>query len=208
MIRVLIYVLLDILVGALLSDAFRSWSIAIELLLINMHVHLLDKEAVSGDAVTLVEQNDVANNKVLNVDGLRGAVLATEYGDFLVHDLLLEAQELLLFTPVTEGLDHGGKEDGEVDGDGLEPLLAGISHEEADDERDGGEDQEDLDVEFVELIPENLPERSHAREGLLVFSEEFLSSLDIFDVADNASLLVSRQGVDESLMPADLLKDG
>ena len=136
-----------------------------------MHVHLSDEEAVGGDAVTLVEQNDVTNNKVLGVDGLSGAVLATEHGDFLVHDLGLETQELLLFTPVTEGLDHGGKEDGEVDGDGLEPFLAGISHEEADDEGDSGEDEEDLDVEFVELVPEDLPEGSHVREGLLVFSE-------------------------------------
>jgi len=49
-----------------------------------MHVHLLDKEAISWDAVTLVEEDDVTNDQVLGVDSLGGTVLSTKYGDFLV----------------------------------------------------------------------------------------------------------------------------
>jgi len=69
---------------------------------------------------------------------------------------------LLFFTPVTEGLDHGGKEHSEVDGNSFEPLLAiGTVFtlcEDADNERDRSEDEEDLDVSLVELVPKNLPE--------------------------------------------------
>ena len=122
----------------------------------------MDQDAVSGDAFALVEQDDVANNDVLRVDSLRGAILATEYDNFLILNLVLQAQELLLFTPVTEGLDHGGKEDGEVDGDRFEPLLAVdtllLFCEDAHEQRDGGKDQEDLDVPLVELVPQDLPE--------------------------------------------------
>jgi len=45
------------------------------------------------------------------------------------------------------------------------------------------------------------------RKRPLVFSEEFLSSLDIFDVADDAGLGVSSKALDESVLPVDLLKD-
>ena len=127
-----------------------------------MHVHLLDQDAVSGHAIALVEEDDVANDEIFAEDGLGGAVLAAEDSDLFVLDLVLEAQELLLFTPVAEGLDHGGKEDGEVDGDGFEPLLAVgsvlVLGEDADDEGDSGEDEEDLDVSLVKLVPQNLPE--------------------------------------------------
>ena len=127
-----------------------------------MHIHLLDQDAVGGHAIACVEKDDVANDEIFAVDGLGGAVLATEDRDFLILDLILEAQELLLFTPITEGLDHGGKEHGEVDGDGFEPLLAIHTvltlSKDADDEGDRGEDEADLDVSLVELVPQNLPE--------------------------------------------------
>jgi len=109
-----------------------------------VHIHLLDEEAVSWDTVTLVKEDDVTDDEVLDIDSLGGAILATQDGDFLVHDFGLETQELLLFAPITESLDHSGKEDSEVDGDGLEPLLAVSTilrlGEDADNEGDGGED--------------------------------------------------------------------
>ena len=133
-----------------------------ELLLVDVHIHFLDQDGVSGDTIALVKEDDVANNNILGVDSLRGAVLATKYDNLLILNLVLEAQELLLFTPVTEGLDHGGKEDGEVDGDRFEPLLAVdtflLLGEDAHKQGDSGKDQEDLDVHLVELVPKDLPE--------------------------------------------------
>jgi len=136
--------------------SLRSWGITVELLLINVHVHLLDKKAVSWDAVALVEQDNVTDNQVFDVNSLGGAILATENGDLFVHNFGLEAQELLLFAPIATGLDRGSEEDSEVDRDRFEPLFAGVHHEKADDQGDGGEQQKDLDVKFVELIPKDL----------------------------------------------------
>lgn len=42
---------------------------------------------------------------------------------------------------------------------------------------------------------------------LFVLSEEFLSSLDIFDVADDASLRVSGEALDQACKPVDLLEN-
>jgi len=134
-----------------------------------MHVHLFDKEAISWDAVTLVEVNDVTNNKVLDVDSLAGAILATEDSNFFVHDFLTESQELLLLTPVTESLDGSGEENGEVDGGSLDPRS--FSSEDAQDEGDGGEDEQQDDIELIELVPKDGPEGANLRKGSLVFTE-------------------------------------
>ena len=179
-VRVDSLVLLGVAIGALLHSVVRSWHIRVDLLLVDMHIHFLDQDAVSGDAIALVEEDDVANNDILRVDSLGGAVLATKYDNLLILNLVLQAQELLLFTPVTEGLDHGGKEDGEVDGDRFEPLLAVdtflLFGEDAHEQRDGGEDQEDLDVPLVELVPQDLPEGADGWQGLFVLSEAKLNT--------------------------------
>lgn len=122
-IRVLVLVLLDIVVRALFDGHFRVIDMLVELLLVNLHVHLFDADAVSWDAVALVEVDDVTNNKVRDVDSLASAVLATEDSHFFVHDFLAESQELLLLTPITEGLDGGGEENSEVNRDTLDPLA-------------------------------------------------------------------------------------
>ena len=117
----------------------------------------MEKEAVSGDAITLVEQDDVADDEVLNVDSLAGAVLAAENLNLLVHDLLLEAQELLLLAPVAQSLDHASEDDGEEDGEGFEPLLA-LGGEDADDKHGNSEAEQDQNVDLIELVEEDGPE--------------------------------------------------
>jgi hypothetical protein len=57
------------------------------------------------------------------------------------------------------------------------------------------------------LVPENFPEGADGREGSLIFTKEFLSSLNIFDVTDDSGLSVSGQAVQEPVLPFDLLKD-
>ena len=162
---VALLVLLCVGVGALLDSVLGAVHVGEERLLVDVHIHFLDENAVGRDAVALVEEDDVANDEIFAEDGLGGAVLAAEDSDLFVLDLVLEAQELLLFTPIAESLDHGGKEDGEVDGDGFEPLLAVGSvlalGEDTDDKGDSGEDEEDLDVPLVELVPKNLPESAN-----------------------------------------------
>ena len=60
--------------------------VGIVVLLVSLHIHLFDEQAVSRYAVTLVEQNDIANDEAASVDGLGGSVLPSEHSNFLVHN--------------------------------------------------------------------------------------------------------------------------
>ena len=68
----------------------------------------------------MIEDDDVADNEVFDVDGLRGTGLATEDDTLLIHDFGAESQELFLLAPVTEGLDQAGKANSEEDRKGLD----------------------------------------------------------------------------------------
>ena len=104
-----------VLVGALLGGSLGSIHVREVLLLVNVHIHFFDKEAVSGDAIALLKEDDVTDDEVLDVDGLGSAVLASEDGHFLAHNFLAQFEELFLFAPVTDGLDGAGKKHGEED---------------------------------------------------------------------------------------------
>ena len=73
--------------------------------LINFHVHLINKEAISGDAVALVKQDDIADDELIHKDGLGGAVLASKDSNLFIHDFLAELQELLFLAPIADSLD-------------------------------------------------------------------------------------------------------
>lgn len=64
-----------------------------------------------------------------------------------------------------------------------------------------------MDVELVELVPEYGPKGADLRKGSLVFAEEFLSTLDIFDVTDDAGLGIGGQAFEESVLPVDFFED-
>lgn len=133
-------ILLNGLVGALLLNRLGAIGVGEELLLVDSHIHLFEEEAVSGDAVTLVDKDDVTDDEVGYVDGLGCAVLTTQYCHLFVHDLFAESQELLLFAPITEGLNCGREEHGKVDRDTLEPLaILEATTEDSHEEADGGE---------------------------------------------------------------------
>ena len=173
-VRVVADVHLDVVVAALLFGHFGVHHVCVELFLVNLHIHFLNEEAVSGATVTLVKKDNVTNDEVLNIDGLGGSVGTTEDGNFFVHNFLTEAQKLLLFTPVAEGLDQSGENHGKVDRDGLEPLVLHVL-EQADDQRGGTEDKKDLHVELVELVPQDGPERADSWQRSLVFAEAKLT---------------------------------
>jgi hypothetical protein len=105
----------DVNIGALFCNHLRTFIIGVEELLINLHVHLFNEHAVSRHTVTLIEDDDVTDNEVFDVDSLRGTVLATEDDTLLIHDFGAESEELLLFTPITEGLDHAGEANSDID---------------------------------------------------------------------------------------------
>jgi len=127
--------------------------------LVDFHIHLGDENAVSGGAVTLFEQNDVADDEILAEDGLRGAHVTTEHINFVVLDFLLKEQELLLLTPIAEGLDQTSEQDSEGDRGSINP--SDIVGEEGEEEAGSTKEQQNLHVELIELVPKDGPERSH-----------------------------------------------
>jgi len=62
--------LLSVEVALLLRNHLGALLVREELLLVNLHVHLLDEQAVSGNTVTLTKQHHVANDDVLAENSL------------------------------------------------------------------------------------------------------------------------------------------
>ena len=124
--------------------------------LVHEHVHLFDQDAVGWDLITGLEHNNIANDEIGCENLLGGSILASEDGDFLVLDLTLESEELRFLSIVTDGLDEASEEDGKVDGDTFNPGVGGLG-EQGEDQENGGNNEEELDVELVELVPKNGP---------------------------------------------------
>ena len=114
-VRVICDIVFDVNIGALLCDHFRTIIIREEEFLVNFHVHLFDKHAISRHTVTLIKDYYVTDNEVFGVDGLRGTRLATEDHTLLILDFSAESQELLLLAPITEGLDQAGEGNSDID---------------------------------------------------------------------------------------------
>ena len=69
--------------------------------LVHRNIHLFNQDAVSRYSVTLLNMDDVANNKVIQFDRLSLSKRTSVHSNFLFIDFILEAQELLVLTVVT-----------------------------------------------------------------------------------------------------------
>lgn len=112
--------------------------------------------------------------------------MTTKYIHFIVLNLFLEEEELLLLAPVTEGLNQASEENSEEDCCRIHP--GDIGREEAEDEAGGAQHKQDLHVELVKLVPEDVPEGADLGKRTRIFAEEFLSALNIFHVTNDARL--------------------
>jgi len=112
--------------------------------------------------------------------------VTTKYIHFIVLNLFLEEEELLLLAPVTEGLNQASEENSEEDCCRIHP--GDIGREEAEDEAGGAQHKQDLHVELVKLVPEDVPEGADLGKRTRIFAEEFLSALNIFHVTNDARL--------------------
>jgi hypothetical protein len=166
----------------------------------------LDEEAVSWYTVSGLEEDHVTNDEVRDVDSLGGSVLASEDGGLLVHDLRSQVQELSFFSIVAEGLNHSSEGDSEVNGYALEPLVGHVGPE-ASDEGHSCENKEQEHQELVALIPEHFKVGADSWKTACVFSEKFLSAIDILDVTDNSSLSVGGQFVKKTVVEPDTLEN-
>lgn len=82
--------------------------------LVDGDVHFLDQNGVSWDTITLLHVDDVANNKVLDPDGLGGSVGAPVHSDLLLVDFILELEELFVLLMVAGRCNEGLEEQTEV----------------------------------------------------------------------------------------------
>ena len=145
----------SVVLRALLGRTGRGFSVWVVFLLVDGHVHLLNQEAVSRDTVSCSEQDNVTNDEVADGYTCRGAILASEDGSLLVQNFLSEVQELSFLSVITDRSNEGGKDDSEMDGDGLNPHV-GVIRPEGEDEVERREDQEQLVEEVLELVPQDL----------------------------------------------------
>lgn len=79
-------------------------------------VHFLNKNAVSRDTVSLLNMNDVTNNKILNSDGLSRSEGTSVNDDHFLVFLILQTQELLVFTMITNCCNQIGNKDTKENG--------------------------------------------------------------------------------------------
>lgn len=97
--------------------------------LVNHHVHLFEQKAVCWDTISLLQVDDIANNKISNLNGHASSIGASLDGNHLVVDFVFELKELLLFFPVTSRGNSGSKKDTTEDGKRFDIILGGVISE-------------------------------------------------------------------------------
>ena len=95
--------------------------------------------------------------------------MASKHINLVVLDLLLEKEELLLLTPVAEGLDQTGEKDGDEDGEGVDPRDG--AREEAENEAGDTQPEKHLHVELIKLVPQNGKEGASFGQTAGIISE-------------------------------------
>jgi hypothetical protein len=141
-----------------------------ELGLVNKHIHLTNEKTVSRDAVSSFKKHNVANDKIVHEDTLACTVLAAENGNFLLIDFILEVEELLLLSVITDGGDKGSKDHSEGHREGLKPgiLFVGV---ETGQKLEGSKYKEKLGEAILKLFEENVPVGADGGESAGVFAE-------------------------------------
>ena len=71
--------------------------------LVNLNVHLFNQNAVSWNAISLFEIDDISNNNITNWNLLDGSMSSSVNCNNLVVNLILQFQILSLLNPVAEG---------------------------------------------------------------------------------------------------------
>lgn len=78
--------------------------------LVNHNVHLVNEDAVSWHAITLLNVNDVTDDEIFELDGVCGAVGSSINNDLLLVHLVLQTKELFVLAVVADGTDQVHRE--------------------------------------------------------------------------------------------------
>lgn len=106
-----------------------------------------------------MENDDITNDEVFVVDSLSGAFCAANDIDLIFLNFLCKEQELLFFTPITEGLDQASEQNSDEDRGRVDP--GDLRGEEGKHKGGQTEGDEHDHVELVELIEQDIPESAH-----------------------------------------------
>ena len=98
--------------------------------------------------------------------------MASKHVNLVVLDLLLKKEELLLLTPIAQGLDQTGEKDSDEDRGGVDPCD-GIT-EEAQAEADKTQEDEHLHVELIKLVPQDGAEGASFGQTAGIISEAMI----------------------------------
>jgi hypothetical protein len=169
--------------------------------LINGDVHLLEEDAVSGDFVASVHRNNIADDELSDLDSPGFASSAVDL-NFLVADLGLQFEPLLIFGPIAEGLDDCCEEKAEEDHKALNKSRVTIA-EEAKEEVEGCRPNQVDRVDIFELTRELGPEEVlDQRQSDFVLTEYLVTPSEVSIVSDDASV---DAGVEKPRKPLDVV---
>ena len=90
--------------------------------LVDFEIVALDDNAIGRNEVAILDLNDVSDDELADLDLLCGPG-ADDIEGLLTLDAILEAAELLLLGPVIEGSDQDDNNDGDQDGQTLNPAM-------------------------------------------------------------------------------------
>lgn len=134
-------------IGALLDSVILLlWE---NIPLVDLHVHLLDEEAVSWNAITLLEKHNVTNDDFCERDLGRDSILASDNCRILCLNLSVQVTELALFAEVADSRNCGHEENSNVDRYTRNPAICFVC-EERHNEGEGGNNQEQPDEVIIE----------------------------------------------------------
>jgi hypothetical protein len=138
--------------------------------LVDAQVGGAQQEAVGGQLVARVDEDEVAHGDGARLDHHLAAAAHDARLDH-VGALLAQLAELQLLVVVVGRRHRGDDEDGDEDGNAVDPARGRAVLNHADDERDDGGDEEDDQDDVLEAVEENRPPALVRRLGQLVLAK-------------------------------------
>ena len=75
--------------------------------LVHSDRHLFNQNAIGGNTITLLNMDNIADNKILHPDRLCSTISASVHSNFFLVDFILESEELFIFAVVAERCNDG-----------------------------------------------------------------------------------------------------
>lgn len=173
--------------------------------LINSDAHFLNKDTIGWHAITLLNVDDVTDDEVFDANRFSGSISSTINSELFPINLILETKELPIFTVVTQRCNDGLREETKVDGQALNiAVWLGI---DGDYEVDCSYYDQENDVRILKLLSQDVTVWLNLWQFELVLAVNFLSSLNVKEVAVDAGVFLSAKKLEQTLGVAESGQD-